>query len=94
MLRVGFDDSMGRAKRTLEARRNFYNRAVHEGWTRCVFPLRHRLVDDCLIPEVPFLHAAGGLQLAQFFFCDSVEFLRHQVIGVPELFRASIRNSV
>jgi hypothetical protein len=36
MLRVSVDESMGRAKRTLEAGRNFYNRAVHERWTWAV----------------------------------------------------------
>ncbi len=84
---------MRAAKRALQLASNFYDRAARKCRTLLVFPFRLWFVNDRFVPEKPVLNATSGLQLARLFFCDSIEFLRHEMMRIPELFRADIRNS-
>ena len=77
----------------LQTRNDSKNRAIPENGRRRIFPALALAVENHVIPEESFLHAAVWLGVRRLLLCGFLQRLSDQVLRIPELQCAQVRNS-
>jgi len=80
-------------ERLLEGRSHANDRAVPEYSRRCLPPVRMWCIENGFIPEKSPVDAAIGLRLSRVFTGNSAKLLRDEMLRVPELTGALVRDS-
>ncbi len=80
-------------ERLLKGRSYANDRAVPESGRRCPPPVRMRCIENGFIPEESPVDATIGFRLSRVFTGDSAELLSDEMLRVPELTGALVRDS-
>lgn len=80
-------------ERLLEGGSHAHDGAVPENSRRCLPPLRMWCVENGIIPIKSTVGAAIGLQLSRVFSGNPAKLLCHEMLRVPELAGALVRDS-
>jgi len=77
----------------LEGRSHADDRAVPENGRRCLPPLRMWYIENGIVPEESSIDTTIGLRLSRVFTGNPAELLCDEMLRVPELTGALVRDS-